>query len=69
MGSLYGRYGSYALGLALLAVVAVGALLLTVTVGPQGGARGPDPAALTCGARAVTFTPAHGRRLRPVGPQ
>jgi len=31
MGSIYGRYGSYALGLVLLAVVAAGALLLAVT--------------------------------------
>ncbi|MEV0567826.1 MFS transporter [Dactylosporangium sp. NPDC050588] len=32
MGSIYGRYGSYAVGLALLAVVAAGAVLLTATV-------------------------------------
>jgi hypothetical protein len=32
MGAIYGRYDSYALGLAALAVVALGALLLTVTV-------------------------------------
>lgn len=31
MGTLYGRYGSYAVGLALLAVVAAAAVLLTVT--------------------------------------
>jgi NNP family nitrate/nitrite transporter-like MFS transporter len=32
MGSIYGRYGSYAIGLALLAVVAAAALLLATTV-------------------------------------
>jgi NNP family nitrate/nitrite transporter-like MFS transporter len=32
MGSIYGAFGSYAIGLALLAVVAVGALILTWTV-------------------------------------
>jgi len=32
MGFLYGRTGSYALGLALLAIVAAGMLLLTLTV-------------------------------------
>jgi MFS transporter, NNP family, nitrate/nitrite transporter len=31
MGTIYGRYGSYALGLALLAVVAAAAVLLTTT--------------------------------------
>ena len=31
MGGIYGQYGSYALGLALLAVVAAGAVLLTAT--------------------------------------
>jgi len=31
MGFIYGRYGSYALGLVLLAVVAAGAVLLTTT--------------------------------------
>jgi NNP family nitrate/nitrite transporter-like MFS transporter len=31
MGALYGRYGSYAVGLALLAVVAAAALLLAIT--------------------------------------
>ncbi|GAB1640615.1 nitrate/nitrite transporter [Krasilnikovia sp. MM14-A1259] len=31
MGAIYGEYGDYALGLVLLAVVALGALLLTVT--------------------------------------
>jgi MFS transporter, NNP family, nitrate/nitrite transporter len=31
MGALYGRYGSYAIGLALLAVVAAAALLLAIT--------------------------------------
>ena len=31
MGFIYGRYGSYGLGLALLAVVALGALVLTAT--------------------------------------
>jgi MFS transporter, NNP family, nitrate/nitrite transporter len=32
MGYLYGQLGSFAIGLAALAVVALGALLLTVTV-------------------------------------
>ncbi|WP_344505867.1 MFS transporter [Dactylosporangium maewongense] len=32
MGTIYGRYGSYTIGLALLAVVAAGAVLLTATV-------------------------------------
>jgi NNP family nitrate/nitrite transporter-like MFS transporter len=31
MGSIYGRYGSYALGLALLAVVAAAAAAFTLT--------------------------------------
>jgi MFS transporter, NNP family, nitrate/nitrite transporter len=36
MGAIYGQYHDYALGLALLAVVALGALLLTLTVVAHG---------------------------------
>ncbi|BCY09325.1 MFS transporter [Actinoplanes sp. L3-i22] len=46
MGALYGQYGSYALGLAALAVVALAALGLTVTAVAGSVARsatGPDP--------------------------
>jgi NNP family nitrate/nitrite transporter-like MFS transporter len=32
MGSLYGRYGSYAIGLVLLAVVATGTLALSAVL-------------------------------------
>jgi MFS transporter, NNP family, nitrate/nitrite transporter len=39
MGSLYGRTGSYGLGLALLSVVALGTLLLTITVVRSAAAR------------------------------
>lgn len=55
MGAVYGQYGSFALGLALLALVAVAALLLTLTavrkaaVGP--GSRTP--------ARATSEGPSH----------
>ncbi len=41
MGFIYGRYGSYALGLALLAVVAVAALALTVTAVARSAATAP----------------------------
>jgi NNP family nitrate/nitrite transporter-like MFS transporter len=39
MGAIYGWYHSYALGLAALAVVALGALLLTVTSVSRGAGR------------------------------
>ncbi|GAA4958896.1 MFS transporter [Actinoplanes utahensis] len=42
MGSIYGQFGSYALGLALLAVVALAALLLDV-ISVGGGSRFPRP--------------------------
>jgi NNP family nitrate/nitrite transporter-like MFS transporter len=42
MGLVYQAYGSYAVGLTLLAAVALGALALTVTV-LRGGGRGPAP--------------------------
>jgi NNP family nitrate/nitrite transporter-like MFS transporter len=41
MGFIYGRLGSYGLGLALLAVVALGALLLTVTAVARAAGRTP----------------------------
>jgi NNP family nitrate/nitrite transporter-like MFS transporter len=46
MGALYGLYQSYALGLAALAVVALGTALLTVTAIAQ-----PDRNALATGAK------------------
>jgi MFS transporter, NNP family, nitrate/nitrite transporter len=46
MGFIYGRYGSYGLGLALLAVVALGALLLTVTTVARTTGRTVAPTAL-----------------------
>jgi len=41
MGSLYGRYGSYTIGLALLAVVAAAALLLATTAVRRSAPTGP----------------------------
>jgi NNP family nitrate/nitrite transporter-like MFS transporter len=45
MGAVYGRTGSYGLGLALLAAVAVGSLVLTATVVRSGARRRPSTAA------------------------
>ncbi len=41
MGSVYGRFGSYALGLVLLAVVAAATLVFTVTVVRRAATPGP----------------------------
>jgi NNP family nitrate/nitrite transporter-like MFS transporter len=57
MGAIYGRYDSYALGLAALAVVALGALLLTVTV----VAHATGPAAAVESGNSVTREGTTGR--------
>jgi MFS transporter, NNP family, nitrate/nitrite transporter len=44
MGTLYGQYGSYAIGLALLALVAAAALLLAATAVRTSARRLADPA-------------------------
>jgi NNP family nitrate/nitrite transporter-like MFS transporter len=44
MGTLYGQYGSYAIGLALLALVAAAALLLAATAVRKSARRLADPA-------------------------
>jgi NNP family nitrate/nitrite transporter-like MFS transporter len=44
MGFIYGQLGSYGLGLALLAVVALGALLLTVTAVARAAGQTPATA-------------------------
>ena len=41
MGTIYGRYGSYSLGLAALAAVALAALALTVTAVARSAGRRP----------------------------
>ncbi|MBG0816519.1 MFS transporter [Planomonospora sp. ID82291] len=50
MGFLYGRFGSYALGLALLAVVSAATLALTVTVVRSAALRRAVPAAAGSGS-------------------